>query len=143
MARAISLKRVLSISLAALATANVAYAQKTVVPQAQSSTVPLADVLTIAKPYPNLRQEIRLARIASPAPAAAQPCTARRLGPEWALLAGRTIGPYRCRIGERVLDITTAVTFFDASKHKIASDAPQVTSKAKTLLESRLVWRWL
>ena len=143
MARAVCLNLMLSIGLAVLTTANVAYAQKTVVPQAQSSTVPLADVLTIAKPYPNLRQEIRLARIASTAPAAAAPCTARRLGPEWSLLAGRTIGPYRCRIGERVLDVTTAVTFFDASKHKIANDAPQVTAKAKTLVESRLVWRWL
>jgi hypothetical protein len=128
---------------ASLAASNAAQAQKTVVPQAQSSTVPLTDVLAIAKPYPNLRQEIRLARIANTAPPAAAPCTARRLGPEWSLLAGRTIGPYRCRIGDRMLDITTAVTFFDASQHKIASDAPQVMSKAKTLMESRLVWRWL
>lgn len=127
----------------ALASADAARAQKSIVPQSQSASTPLADVLAVAKPYPNLRQEVRLARIASGGRDAAAACTARRLGPEWLLLAGRTIGPYRCRIGNRTLDITTAVTYFDASKHKIAADAPQVMSKAKSLIESRLVWRWL
>lgn len=120
-----------------------AHAQKTIVPQAQSDTVALADVVALAKPYPNLRQEIRLARIAGGDANSASTCSGRRLGPEWKVLAGRVVGPYRCRIGARMLDITTSITFFDGAKHKIAAEAPTVTVKAKTLTESRLVWRWL
>ncbi len=124
-------------------TAPLAHAQKSVVPQTQLETVALIDVLALAKPYPNLRQEIRLARIAAGGPSSAGTCTARRLGADWRLLAGRVVGPYRCRIGTRTLDIGTVITFFDAANHKIAADAPQSTTKAKTLTESRLVWRWL
>ncbi len=142
MARIISVTALIGL-VTALASATVAHAQKAFVPQSQSASAPLADVLAVAKPYPNLRQEVRLARIASGGRDAAAACTARRLGPEWSLLAGQTIGPYRCRIGDRTLDITTTVTFFDASKHKIAADAPEIMNKAKSLIETRLVWRWL
>jgi hypothetical protein len=123
--------------------AQPAQAQKTVAPAVLSAVVPLANVLALAKPYPNLRQEIRLARIATNTKPEAATCTARRLGSEWAYLAGQSVGPYRCKLGTRMIDVTTRATFFDGAKHKIAADAPQLTSKAKSVTETRLVWRWL
>jgi hypothetical protein len=123
--------------------AQPAQAQKTVAPAVQSATVPLANVVALAKPYPNLRQEIRLARIATNTKPEGATCSARRLGTEWAFLAGQAIGPYRCKLGTRMLDVTTATTFFDGAKHKLARDAANLPSKAKSVTETRLVWRWL
>jgi hypothetical protein len=144
LARINCLRCLASISVAAIAAATLpAHAQKTVVPQSQSATVPLAKVLELAKPYPNLRQEIRLARIATNTKPEAAICTARRLGTEWAFLAGQTLGPYRCKLGTRAIDIATTATFFDGAKHKLPPDAPNLASKAKSVTEARLVWRWL
>jgi hypothetical protein len=138
-----TLLRVAPLILAITFAVSTAQAQKAVAPAAQSATVPLANLLALAKPYPNLRQEIRLARIATNTKPEAAACTARRLGTEWAFLAGQTLGPYRCKLGARMLDVTTATTFFDGAKHKLARDAQNLPSKAKSLTETRLVWRWL
>jgi hypothetical protein len=100
-------------------------------------------VLALAKPYPNLRQEIRLARIATNTKPEAASCTARRLGKEWSFLFGQSVGPYRCRIGTRMLDVSTTAAFYDGAKHKLAPSAPNLASKAKSVSETRLVWRWL
>jgi hypothetical protein len=128
---------------AAACAAQPALAQKTIAPDAQSATVPLTAVLALAKPYPNLRQEIRLARIAGNTKTETATCSARRLGTEWAFLAGQAIGPYRCKLGVRSLDVTTTTTFFDGAKHKLPHDAANLPSKAKSVTETRLVWRWL
>jgi hypothetical protein len=120
-----------------------ARAQKVEVPRAPAEAVPLGDVMTLARPYPNLRQEIKLALIAAGDSKTVAGCAAARLGPEWTTLKGRAVGPYHCRIGNRTLDIKTSATYFDAAKHKIAPSDQRLTHKAVRLLETRLVWTWL
>jgi hypothetical protein len=134
--------RALLICGSLLALVQTASAQKVEVPQVAGEAVPLADVMTLARPYPNLRQEIRLALISAGDAKAAAACVATRLGPEWTALKGRAVGPYRCRIGSRALDIKTAATYFDAAKHKIVSGDERLKHKAVRVLETRLVWRW-
>jgi hypothetical protein len=117
-------------------------AEKGGVIEARSGAVPFGDVLALAGPYPNLRQEIRLARIAAGGAAAQITCTGRRLGGDWSALTGRAIGPYRCRFGTRTLDIETRVIFYDGARHKLTPDRPGLVKQAKSLAENRLVWRW-
>ena len=104
--------------------------------------VPLAAVLALAQPYPNLRQEVRLALIETGANKNTATCIAGQLGDEWVALKTRAVGPYRCKLGKRTLVIKTATTFFDAAGHKIAADDAKLPARAARVAEARLVWSW-
>ena len=111
-------------------------------PSGVQMKVPLADVITLAQPYPNLRQEVRLALIETGASKSATTCVSEQLGDEWLGLKGRAVGPYRCKLGKRTLVIKTVATYFDGAGHKIAADDAKMAARAARLVEARLVWAW-
>lgn len=106
------------------------------------ANVPLADVMALARPYPNLQQEIRLALITAGVNRNAVTCSADRLDDSWALLRARAVGPYRCKLGGRGLQITTAISFFDAAGHKLSTRDPSLHARAVRVAETRLAWSW-
>ena len=139
MARLILLYVVACFSI--VAHASVSLAQKSV-PPVQQTKVPLDDVMTLAKPYPNLRQSVRLALIEAGATKNTATCAASQLSADWAILKGRAVGPYRCKLGKRTLVINTAATYYDSAGHKIAADDARLPLRAQRVVEQRLVWSW-
>jgi hypothetical protein len=109
---------------------------------AGGGTVPLADVITLAKPYPNLVLQVRLQLVRANLKREQVTCTAARFGSQWQNLGGKSLGPYQCPIGKRTLAITSAHTFLDRNGRKVRADDPQVTAKAAVIKESGLTWKW-
>jgi hypothetical protein len=125
-----------------LLSAGEASAQRADPREGQGGSLPLADVMVVAKAYPNLITEIRLRLIAAGMKKEAVICTARRLSNDWPALSGQRIGPYTCTIGKRTLSITSEQTFRDRNGYKIGTGDPQLAKKATQVAESRLKWIW-
>ena len=111
-------------------------------PVASIAVVPLADVLALAKPYPNLLFEIRAELVRAGLKRDAVTCTAPRFASDWTQLRGGRHAPYACRVGPRTLTIGARRTVFDGNGHKLAADDPSTRRKAARLVESGLTWRW-
>lgn len=122
--------------------ATLATASTFAVMAGEIARVPLARVLDIAKPYPNLLLEVRLALVRAGATRDGVACQAQELGREWVKLAGQAIGPYACKIGTRTLVITTSPLFATAGGHKIAQRDRDLPAKAARVTEKRLAWHW-
>ena len=133
--------RMLAVLLFASFLCTRAHAQKVTV-EADAGRVPLATVLELARPNPNLRQEVKLALITAQSDKSRVTCTSNKLGVAWGALALRAIGPYRCAIGNRVLTLKTQPVFYDAAGHKFTQSDTARASKAARLKETRLVWVW-
>ena len=118
-----------------------AHAQKTA-PEPVPAKIPLEQVLALLEPYPNLKQQVRLALITIGKGKGDVPCTSERLGPTWTQLKGQAVGPYRCSFGKSTLEITTSATYFDAGGHKLAANDPKRAEKAAKVAESRFAWNW-
>jgi hypothetical protein len=109
---------------------------------AEMGKIPLTQVLMVAAPYPNLRQSVKLALISAGQDKAAIQCTGTKLGVAWGALALRTIGPYRCVIGQRTLMIATQPVFYSAGGHRLVVTDKAQLGKASRVVESRLQWTW-
>ena len=103
--------------------------------------VPLADVLALAKGYPNLVQQVRLELVRAGVKREAVTCQARRLPSTFGKLGGTSVAPYRCGIGKRTLEITARQTFYDANGHKLA-DGAAIAARAVRVAQTNLAWGW-
>ncbi len=104
--------------------------------------VALAEVLDVAKPYPNLVLQVRLQLVRANLKREQVKCSGGRFSPQWTNLGGAHLAPYQCPIGKRTLVISAAQTFFDRNGRKVRSDDPQLASKAATVKENGLTWKW-
>jgi hypothetical protein len=104
--------------------------------------VALTRVLEIAKPYPNLVQQVRLALIRAGVKGDAVSCTSRPAPAAAPALAGRRTGPYECRIGARRVHIVTRIVFTDRSGRRLDASEPASLAKAATFDERGLKWSW-
>ena len=105
-------------------------------------SLPLADVLEIAKPYPNLVMQVRLQLVRANLKREQVVCSGRRFGNQWTALGGARLAPYECAIGKRTLTIDARQSYLDGNGRKVKIDDPQLMSKAAKVTESGLVWRW-
>ena len=131
---------VVSLSIGLYVLCALTAAAQTGAPQAGS--LPLADVLAVAKPYPNLTQEVRLELVRAGARKEAIVCSGRRFDADWPGLAGARSAPYDCRIGRRMLTVSARQTFYDANGHRLGSDDPLLRKRAVRVTETGLQWRW-
>ncbi len=104
--------------------------------------MPLAEVLEVAKPYPNLTTQVRLRLIASNTTKEKVTCTAQRFANSWTGLGGARLAPYVCPIGKRTLTITAEPTYYDKAGYKLKPNDPALSTKAVKVAESRLKWSW-
>jgi hypothetical protein len=111
-------------------------------PAPAASTVPLTDLLTLAKPYPNLISVIRLQLLASGKKKEAIACKSSGIPGTWPSLGGRPVAPYVCPIGKRTLTVTAEPTYYDANSYKLKSSDPALATKATRFSESKLKWTW-
>lgn len=108
----------------------------------QGGSVPLVEVLDLAKPYPNLTTQVRLRLIASNTTKEKVTCTAQRFANTWTGLGGARLAPYVCPIGKRTLTITAEPTYYDKAGYKLKATDPTLSAKAAKVVESRLKWSW-
>jgi hypothetical protein len=106
------------------------------------ASLALTEVLDVAKPYPNLVLQVRLQLVRANLKREQVKCSGGRFSPQWTNLGGAHLAPYQCPIGKRTLVISAAQTFFDRSGRKLRSDDPQLFSKAATVKENGLTWKW-
>jgi hypothetical protein len=110
--------------------------------QAGGGSLPLADVLEIAKPYPNLTLQVRLQLVRANVKRDQVVCTGGRFGQRWATLNGARLAPYECAIGKRTLVVTANQTFFDKNGRKLTAADPALPVKATKVKETGLAWKW-
>lgn len=135
------LRRALLLVAAVWFATHPAQAQKAP-PLEAGGSLPLTDLLTVAKPYPNLVNEVRLALLAAGLTKEKVACTGRRFPNAWVNLGGRRVAPYDCRIGRRRLLVSSVAVYFDRNGHKLVATDPDLTQKAARLTEARLTWAW-
>ena len=111
-------------------------------PARTSMQVPLADVIALAKPYPNLVLQIRLELVRANTTREKVVCTADQLDGTWLKIKTARVGPYRCQIGRRTLAVSTTPLFYDTRGYKISPTAADVTLKAARVQETKLKWTW-
>ena len=104
--------------------------------------MPLADVLDIAKPYPNLVLQIRLQLVRANLKREQVTCLSERVPDGYSALAGRRMAPYHCPIGRRTLVVTAAQTYYDAGGRKLSPRDPDLARKAAKVTEAGLKWTW-
>ncbi len=109
---------------------------------AVAGNIPLAEIIELAKPYPNLVLQVRLQLLRANLKREQVHCTGSRFGTRWATLVGRRLSPYQCPIGKRTLVITAAQTYLDRNGRKVRADDPLVAAKAAAVKESGLTWKW-
>lgn len=107
----------------------------------QSARVPLAEVLALARDYPNLYLQVRLQLVRANLKRDDVSCAARSLPASLGKLAGTAVAPYSCTIGKRTVEITARQTFYDANGHKLGSAAASM-AKAVRVAQANLTWRW-
>jgi len=105
-------------------------------------SVPLVEVLDLAKPYPNLVLQVRLQLVRANLKREQVVCTGSRFGNQWVALGGARLAPYECPIGKRRLIITANQSYFDKNGRKVKPNDPDLMHKAAKVKESGLAWQW-
>ena len=100
-----------------------------------------AEVLALARDYPNLYLQVRLQLVRANLKRDDVSCAARSLPASLGKLAGTAVAPYSCTIGKRTVEITARQTFYDANGHKLGSAAASM-AKAVRVAQANLTWRW-
>jgi hypothetical protein len=108
----------------------------------QGGSLPLTDVIALAKPYPNLLLQIRLELVRANTTRDKVVCTADRLDGTWKRLSAARVGPYQCLIGRRALTVTTTPTYYDERGYKLSPRAPDLSIKAVRIDQKNLKWTW-
>lgn len=119
-----------------------AAAQKTAPSTGQGGSIPLADVLAVAKPYPNLTTQVKLRLLASGLKADQVTCTAQRFPSTWTALGAARTAPYVCPFGRRTLTISAEPTYYDKAGYRLKANDPALADKAVKVVENRLKWAW-
>lgn len=129
--------------LVCLAAMSVAAVAKDPVPGLSGGgSLPLDDVLAIAKPYPNLVLQVRLELVRANLKREQVVCTGSRFGNSWVELGGARLAPYQCKIGNRTLMISASQSYFDKNSRKLKPTDRDLMRKAATVRETGLTWRW-
>jgi hypothetical protein len=108
----------------------------------QSGSLPLSEIITMSKPYPNLLLQIRLELVRANTTRDKITCKSDQLEGAWKKLSASRVGPYQCLIGKRLLTVTTTPTYFDERGYKISQRAPDLAMKAVRVEEAKLKWTW-
>ena len=119
-----------------------AVAQKAAPLAADEASIALGDILTLAKPYPNLVTQVKLRLLASSLKSEQVTCRAKRLPGEWTGLAAARTAPYVCPFGKRTLTITAEPTYYDKAGYRLKVSDPASPGKAIKVVENRLKWSW-
>lgn len=134
--------RALIVPVVLLALAAPAAAKTPLPGLAGGGSLPLGDVVAIAKPYPNLVLQIRLQLVRAGTSADKVVCTGRRYSNMWTALGGAKAAPYECQIGRRTLAVSANQTYFDRNGHRLNESDPDLPRKAVRVQERALSWRW-
>lgn len=105
-------------------------------------SVPLAEVLDLAKPYPNLIMQVRLQLVRANLKREQVVCSGSRFGNQWTALGGARLAPYECAIGKRKLTIAANPTYYDKNGRKVKPGDPDLMRKAAKVKETGLTWQW-
>ncbi len=105
-------------------------------------SVPLTEVLELAKPYPNLVLQVRLQLVRANLKREQVICTGRRFGTQWTQLGGARLGPYECAIGKQRLLVETAQTYTDVNGHKLKVGDKDLLLRAANVKEASFKWNW-
>ncbi|MEQ1614387.1 MAG: hypothetical protein ABL904_16695, partial [Hyphomicrobiaceae bacterium] len=105
-------------------------------------SVPLAEVLDLAKPYPNLVMQVRLQLVRANLKREQVVCNGSRFGSQWSTLGGARLAPYACVIGKRTVVIDGNQSYFDRNGRKVKADDPDLPRKAAKVKETGLKWQW-
>lgn len=105
-------------------------------------SLPLVEVLDLAKPYPNLVMQVRLQLVRANLKREQVVCSGARFGNQWSNLGGARLAPYACAIGKRTVVIDGNQSYFDRNGRKVKADDPDLPRKAAKVKETGLKWRW-
>jgi hypothetical protein len=119
-----------------------AHAQKPTPAGVQGGSLPLGDVMAVAKPYPNLLLQVRLELVRANLKRDTVTCAAGRYDNRWLQLGATRLAPYECRIGQRTLVITASQTYYDRNGKRLAPADAATPAKAAKVRESGLKWSW-
>jgi hypothetical protein len=108
----------------------------------QGGSLPLEQVLAVAKPYPNLLLQVRLELVRANLKRDAVTCGAGRYDARWLQLSGSRLAPYECKIGTRTLVITASQTFYDRNGKRLVPADANTPAKAAKVREGGLKWSW-
>lgn len=108
----------------------------------QGGSLPLDEVMQLAKPYPNLQMQVRLTLVGANLKQSQVVCSGARFSNAWAGLGGARHSPYECKIGSKTLIVTATPTYYDTNGHKLKPGDKALEKKAARLEETRLKWRW-
>ena len=137
------MRSILSLVLAGvLGLAAPAFAKAPTPGIAGGGSVPLVEVLDVAKPYPNLVLQVRLQLVRANVKREQVNCTGAKYGTEWTNIGGMRLAPYACAIGKRTLLIDASQIYYDRNGRKVKLDDPDVMRKAAKVNEGGLTWRW-
>jgi hypothetical protein len=107
-------------------------------------SLPLNDVMEVAKQNPALVKEINDALNHYNLNAKEVTCVGARLGSHWTRLGGARTLPFECPIGKKTLHIDGKVEFLNVNGEIIKGglDNPDVFDQAQKLKETDLRWEW-
>lgn len=111
-------------------------------PGLAGGSVPLTEVLDVAKPYPNLVLQVRLQLVRANLKREQVTCSGRRFGNQWTKLGGARLAPYECQIGKQKLIVEAAQSYADVNGRKLKIADKDIMLKAATVKESSLKWKW-
>ena len=103
---------------------------------------PLAEILDLAKPYPNLLVEVRLQLLRAGLKREQVSCASERLDGAWTALANRRTAPYACPIGKRTLHIQATPQYYDSKGRRLELRDKELAGKAARLTETHWKWQW-
>ena len=109
--------------------------------QAEGS-LPLTDVMSRLKSYPNLVMQVRLQLVRAGKKRDEVTCIGQRFGSHWVKLGGARALPYECPIGKRTLLIKGTLVYEDASGRRLKDNDPDLPRKAARVRETRVTWTW-
>ena len=105
-------------------------------------SLPLDDILVLAKPYPNLVMQVRLELVRAGLKREQVTCSGARFGNQWTSLGGARLAPYQCPIGKRTLVVEARQSYFDRNGRRVKPDDLDLMRKAATVRETGLTWQW-
>ena len=131
-----------AISALILFSVSPAAAQNAAPTAEQGGSIPLTEVLAVAKPYPNLVTQVKLRLLASGLKSEQVTCGAKRFPNAWVALGAARAAPYVCPFGKRTLTITAEPTYYDKAGYRLKASDPALPGKATKVVENRLKWSW-
>ena len=105
-------------------------------------SVSLSEVMELSSNTRGLHQELTRSLGAAQSEADDVTCSATRIGRHLGALGGARVGPYECRIGNRIVTIRSKVELLDSEGRALQNDDPGVATRAVAARESEFEWEW-